>query len=593
MNVGLNINIKYLNSKELPARSMVPYIGSWAQYGAARLAAGYCGLNRVPDTVHGGWIHGWLPEFMFVDPLFAVEDSIAQKMGQPSWVSTKSYERYLVENGFAARAIGLPISYLPPKNYHRIPRSLLVMPIHSYDLGTGSKNEEEYADAIERIRRDFDSVAVCISPRCIRQGIWVDSFRKRGFEIIEGADPRDGNSLERIQAILSQFEFMTTNGFGSHIAYGSAFGAKVSIYGPLSRTRIEDCKSVRFYIDRPGLAEKAVRLEEEETLRKHLGEFFVHPGEAVERLDWGRREIGYDNRISPAEMRRLFHWEPWRRVARAGRSVLRKLPCAIQEGAKVVKKTTERALGMDKPFKWDFVNRFGKNQSGEAVVDGGRYFYQDAATFQHAYVQIFERRAYDFPCIFGSPRILDCGANIGLPLRFWASKFPAPRITAFEPDPEVYSILKKNTAEISNALVELHQAAVWVRAGKIAFRSTGLETGHLAEVPSTLAGEMHEVPSLRLRDFLEEPVDFLKIDIEGAETEVLLDCEDRLGNVNAMYVEYHVFPNQPQRLVEILAVLKRTGFQYRVINGDDRGNPLFGLQESFGMLQKYDLWAWR
>jgi FkbM family methyltransferase len=582
-----------MKNLELPDRILAPFKECWSQYGAAAVAARYCQLGYVPELLFGGWVHGWCPDFSLVDPRFAADSSGNVSQGQPSWVGKRSCERYLLEHGFPAKAIGLPIAYLPPKSYQRIPRSLLVMPIHSYSFNTTNKNAEEYAEAIDRTRGDFEHVAVCISPRCLRLGTWGDAFQRRGYEIIEGADPEDANSLERVRALMSQFEFVTTNGFGSHIAYGCAFGAKVSIYGPFCTLTREDYETVHFYIEHPGLVDKALPLTSEETLRQHLGEFFVHPGEAVERVDWGRREIGCDNVVSPREMKQLFHWEEWRRVARVGRSALKKMPIAMQEGAKVVKKTTERALGMDKPFKWDFVNRFGKNQSGEAVVDGGRYFFQDAATFQHAFVQIFERRAYDFPCIFGSPRILDCGANIGLPLRFWASKFPSPRITAFEPDPEVFRILQKNTAEIANALVELHQAAVWVRAGKIAFRSTGLETGHLAEVPSTLPGEMLEVPSLRLRDFLEEPVHFLKIDIEGAETEVLLDCEDRLGNVNSMYVEYHVFPNLPQRLDEILAVLKRAGFQYRVINGDDRGNPLFGLQESFGMLQKYDLWAWR
>ena len=38
----------------------------------------------------------------------------------------------------------------------------------------------------------------------------------------------------------------------------------------------------------------------------------------------------------------------------------------------------------------------------------------------------------------------------------------------------------------------------------------------------------HDVPSVRLRDYLTEPVDFLKMNIEGAEWEVLEDTEDRL-----------------------------------------------------------------
>ena len=40
--------------------------------------------------------------------------------------------------------------------------------------------------------------------------------------------------------------------------------------------------------------------------------------------------------------------------------------------------------------------------------------------------------------------ILDCGANIGLSVLYFKKCFPTCKILAFEPNPDVYEILKKN-----------------------------------------------------------------------------------------------------------------------------------------------------
>ena len=47
------------------------------------------------------------------------------------------------------------------------------------------------------------------------------------------------------------------------------------------------------------------------------------------------------------------------------------------------------------------------------------------------------------------------------------------------------------------------------------------------------------VTCVRLKDLLDDDIDFLKIDIEGAEYAVLKDCSDDLTNVKNLFVEYH------------------------------------------------------
>ena len=47
------------------------------------------------------------------------------------------------------------------------------------------------------------------------------------------------------------------------------------------------------------------------------------------------------------------------------------------------------------------------------------------------------------------------------------------------------------------------------------------------------------------RDYLTEPVDFLKMNIEGVEWEVLADSEDLLRQVREIVIEYHHLSLQP------------------------------------------------
>lgn len=54
------------------------------------------------------------------------------------------------------------------------------------------------------------------------------------------------------------------------------------------------------------------------------------------------------------------------------------------------------------------------------------------------------------------------------------------------------------------------------------------------------------------------------MDIEGAETEVLKDCENSLKNVNNIFIEYHSFIDKEQNLDLVLSILAKNGFRYFV-----------------------------
>src|SRR5262249_3077709 len=128
----------------------------------------------------------------------------------------------------------------------------------------------------------------------------------------------------------------------------------------------------------------------------------------------------------------------------------------------------------------------------------------------------------------------------------------------FEADTINFDLLEKNCAHLHG--VELLHAAVWTHDGEVAFTVKGGEGGHLAAVSaSRIASAM--VPSIRLRPLLRAHVDVLKMDIEGAEIEVLRDCADALENVDRLFVEYHSFVGRDQCLGSTISILEAAGFR--------------------------------
>ena len=101
------------------------------------------------------------------------------------------------------------------------------------------------------------------------------------------------------------------------------------------------------------------------------------------------------------------------------------------------------------------------------------------------------------------------------------------------------------------------------------------------------------VPSIRLRDLLEQPIDFLKLDIEGAEFDVLQDCQDRLQNIETLFVEYHSHINEPQQLQNVLTLLHEAGFRYQLHEVFTSPNPFLERQTLLGMDLQLNIFAYR
>src|SRR5437899_5713355 len=139
--------------------------------------------------------------------------------------------------------------------------------------------------------------------------------------------------------------------------------------------------------------------------------------------------------------------------------------------------------------------------------------YSDLLSFCVQWQDIFVKRCLDFQSATDAPRILDCGANVGLASLYFRRRYPRARITAYEADPHL-AVMASDNLRTNGADVEVVHAALWTSNDQLTFRCEGSDSGMIESLPGAVDGRAVAVRAQRLRDVLEaEPFDLLKLDI--------------------------------------------------------------------------------
>lgn len=214
-------------------------------------------------------------------------------------------------------------------------------------------------------------------------------------------------------------------------------------------------------------------------------------------------------------------------------------------------------------------------QDGHTKILGSDTLYVDKSSFLFMYEEIFEKEIYHFESENNKPLIIDCGANIGLSILYFKKLYPNCQVVAFEPDKKIFQVLEKNVGRIEN--VRLINSAVAGKEGSYEFFSEGADGGRIADSSDT---KNVVITAVTLSPFLKENVDLLKIDIEGAEYEVLKEIAPILSGVKRIFLEYHSFADKKQTLGEILDILVDAGFRYYLESGGVRSSHPFTKRET-------------
>jgi FkbM family methyltransferase len=241
--------------------------------------------------------------------------------------------------------------------------------------------------------------------------------------------------------------------------------------------------------------------------------------------------------------------------------------------------------------EWLRIRRLQRYVPGRTMLFGHKFNFVDSDTFLGGINEIFGNRQYDFNSKMRSPKIIDCGANIGLSVIFFKNLYPEARVIAFEADPLIAEVGKKNIKEFELSDVEFHNKVVWYEDSEIEFKIEGGYSGRIQLPEDT--GKTVKVPAVRLKDFLDSKIDFLKIDIEGAEYEVIKDCAENLSNVDFLFLEYHSHYQHRQTLHEILGILFRSGFRYHIKEAFTSDHPFKNRPLLLGMDMQLNIYAFR
>lgn len=150
--------------------------------------------------------------------------------------------------------------------------------------------------------------------------------------------------------------------------------------------------------------------------------------------------------------------------------------------------------------------------------------------------------------------IADLGANVGCFTLAARSYFPHAVIHAYEPNPRILSVLRKNACQVG---ASVFSEAVGRGEGYVSMidksDSGNARTTEVQAAPDAIP----QVPLQKVIERLGGSVDLLKIDCEGAEWQ-LLSLEDCLRNVKQVRMEYHLWGERS--FVQLVHLLRRHRF---------------------------------
>lgn len=183
--------------------------------------------------------------------------------------------------------------------------------------------------------------------------------------------------------------------------------------------------------------------------------------------------------------------------------------------------------------------------------------------------EIFINQEYFFITKNKTPYIIDCGSNIGMSILYFKTLYPEASILAFEPNQEAFSCLENNVLKNSINKVLFYKKALSNKEGEIDFYYDQDILGSI--VSSTKQERMPKqkmvVETSKLSSYINREVDFLKMDIEGAETEVIEELINmgKLNYVKQIVIEYHHHIVKDSDIFsKMLQLLENAGFGYQL-----------------------------
>lgn len=157
-------------------------------------------------------------------------------------------------------------------------------------------------------------------------------------------------------------------------------------------------------------------------------------------------------------------------------------------------------------------------------------------------LEIFVEGIYYFESEKTAPQIIDGGANIGISVLYFKYLYPQAHIVAIEPNPAALVYLEQNIKENKLSQITLIPAALSAESGESDLYYSPRISLLNASLMYESEVETAKVCTHKLSDYLRgNQIDLVKLDIEGAEEEVVREISDQgeVHNAKQYIIEYH------------------------------------------------------
>ncbi len=434
-------------------------------------------------------------------------------------------------------------------------KGTIAFPSHSTPEVDAVFDVKKYIEELKSLPQDMQPVCVCLHMHDINKG-QHKIFLENNIPVYTAGNAFDVRYGQRFYDILKNFKYSCSNHVGSYVYYSTEMGIPFSLFGqgceyynktdknlPVGKFDSKDNITVKKSYEIFKGINKEIKPEQKEFIKK-----FTSPKGAVSRL----------------KMSLIL----WRSCFKKG-NIIKDIICNIKNKKKAsMFKKIKKALKLKRELKqlkisFNTAKKLLKAGYGpiKTILFDKEINVDCAFWYIHGLKELFIENTYKFNTDKQSPRIIDCGSNVGLSIIYFKRLFPNANITGFEPDKNLFNILKQNLNTFGYSDVELINKAVYTKNGTIKFLASGNVGGRICDEENK---NTTELDTTRLQDFLNEEIDFLKIDIEGAEYDVIMDCRKQLKNVKNLFIEYHSLEKNEQKLDEILKAVKEAGFKYYI-----------------------------
>lgn len=177
--------------------------------------------------------------------------------------------------------------------------------------------------------------------------------------------------------------------------------------------------------------------------------------------------------------------------------------------------------------------------------------------------------------------ILDLGTNIGLTVAHFKNLYTEASIYGFEMNPENYQLALHNTKSYKGVFIS--NQAVWINNDGVTYSPEAAYDSYAIDKQAVTSAveTQQKIPSITIGQIIAEnaleKIDYLKMDIEGAEEEILSEDDlTWLTIVDVLNIEMH-FEKGANRIKEYMNILEKQGFHVR--ESDAHWSSIFAIRK--------------